>query len=92
MVSLIGAVRWRLQRLLYRWIRNELYPSRHTSCQNHLHAGFKKSEAKQRLFNEFNSGKVRILIGSSETMGTGVNVQTRLAALHHLDVPWLKPD
>ena len=49
----------------------------------------KKSEAKQRLFNEFNSGKVRILIGSSETMGTGVNVQTRLAALHHLDVPWL---
>ena len=35
------------------------------------------------------AGRVRILIGSSETMGTGVNVQQRLKALHHLDVPWL---
>jgi hypothetical protein len=50
---------------------------------------FKKSTDKQRLFNEFNAGRVRILIGSSETMGTGVNVQQRLKALHHLDVPWL---
>ena len=32
---------------------------------------------------------MRVLIGSSETMGTGVNVQQRLKALHHLDVPWL---
>ena len=31
----------------------------------------------------------RVLIGSSETMGTGVNAQLRLKALHHLDVPWL---
>ena len=50
---------------------------------------FKKSTDKQRLFNEFNAGRVRILIGSSETMGTGVNAQRRLKALHHLDVPWL---
>ena len=35
------------------------------------------------------AGKVRFLIGSSETMGTGVNAQLRLKALHHLDVPWL---
>jgi hypothetical protein len=50
---------------------------------------YKKSSAKQRLFNAVNSGQVRILIGSSETMGTGVNAQRRLKALHHLDVPWL---
>ena len=50
---------------------------------------FKKSADKQRLFNDFNAGRVRVLIGSSETMGTGVNVQQRLKALHHLDVPWL---
>ena len=50
---------------------------------------FKRSADKQRLFNDFNAGRVRILIGSSETMGTGVNVQLRLKALHHLDVPWL---
>ncbi|GLS41725.1 lactate dehydrogenase [Mesorhizobium tianshanense] len=73
----------------YRWIRDELVglgvpPSEVAYMQD-----FKKSEAKQRLFNDFNAGKVRILIGSSETMGTGVNVQARLKALHHLDVPWL---
>jgi hypothetical protein len=50
---------------------------------------FKRSADKQRLFSEFNTGRVRILIGSSDTMGTGVNVQLRLKALHHLDVPWL---
>lgn len=50
---------------------------------------FKKSEAKQRLFGDVRAGKVRFLIGSSDTMGTGVNAQLRLKALHHLDVPWL---
>jgi hypothetical protein len=50
---------------------------------------YKKSEAKQRLFGDVRAGKVRFLIGSSETMGTGVNAQLRLKALHHLDVPWL---
>ena len=73
----------------YRWIRNELIRLGIPPSEIAFMQDSKKSEAKQRLFNEFNSGKVRILIGSSETMGTGVNVQTRLAALHHLDVPWL---
>ena len=50
---------------------------------------YKKSADKQRLFADFRAGRVRVLIGSSETMGTGVNVQQRLKALHHLDVPWL---
>ena len=50
---------------------------------------FKKPSAKQQLFNDVNAGAIRILIGSSETMGTGVNAQRRLIALHHLDVPWL---
>src|SRR3954451_22724116 len=50
---------------------------------------YKKSADKQRLFADFRTGRVRVLIGSSETMGTGVNVQQRLKALHHLDVPWL---
>ena len=73
----------------YRWIKSELIRLGIPPLEIAFMQDFKKSEAKQRLFNEFNSGKVRILIGSSETMGTGVNVQTRLAALHHLDVPWL---
>ena len=49
----------------------------------------KTSTAKQRLFDAVNAGVVRFILGSSETMGTGVNVQQRLKAMHHLDVPWL---
>jgi hypothetical protein len=73
----------------YRWVRDELVRLGVPASEIAFMQDHKKSEAKQRLFNDFNAGKVRILIGSSETMGTGVNVQARLAALHHLDVPWL---
>ncbi|RUV41169.1 lactate dehydrogenase [Mesorhizobium sp. M1A.T.Ca.IN.004.03.1.1] len=73
----------------YRWIRNELVRMGVPASEIAYMQDFRKSEAKQRLFNDFNAGKVRVLIGSSETMGTGVNVQARLKALHHLDVPWL---
>ena len=73
----------------YRWIRDELVRLGVPASEIAYMQDFKKSEAKQRLFNDFNAGKIRFLIGSSETMGTGVNVQARLKALHHLDVPWL---
>lgn len=73
----------------YRWIRNELVRLGVPASEIAYMQDHKKSEAKQRLFNDFNAGKVRILLGSSDTMGTGVNVQLRLKALHHLDVPWL---
>jgi hypothetical protein len=43
---------------------------------------------KKLLFEAVNAGRVRILIGSTEKMGAGTNVQKRLAALHHLDAPW----
>src|SRR5438874_8205098 len=43
---------------------------------------------KQALFEKVRSGQVRILIGSTQKMGTGTNVQKRLVALHHLDAPW----
>ena len=73
----------------YRWIRDELVRLGVPASEVAFMQDYKKSDAKQRLFNDFNAGKVRVLIGSSETMGTGVNVQARLKALHHLDVPWL---
>jgi N12 class adenine-specific DNA methylase/adenine-specific DNA methylase len=73
----------------YRWIRNELVRLGVPASEIAYMQDHKKSEAKQRLFNDFNAGKVRFIIGSSDTMGTGVNVQLRLKALHHLDVPWL---
>ena len=73
----------------YRWIKDSLVARGVPSAQIAFMQDYKKSSAKQRLFNAVNGGQVRILIGSSETMGTGVNAQRRLKALHHLDVPWL---
>jgi hypothetical protein len=43
---------------------------------------------KQALFDRVRAGSVRVLIGSTQKMGTGTNVQKRLVALHHLDAPW----
>ena len=43
---------------------------------------------KQSLFERVRSGAVRVLLGSTQKMGTGTNVQRRLVALHHLDAPW----
>jgi N12 class adenine-specific DNA methylase/adenine-specific DNA methylase len=73
----------------YRWIRDELLRRGVPATEIAYMQDFKKSEAKQRLFGDVRAGRVRFLIGSSETMGTGVNAQLRLKALHHLDVPWL---
>jgi N12 class adenine-specific DNA methylase/adenine-specific DNA methylase len=73
----------------YRWIRDELIRMGVPASEIAFMQDYKKSDAKQRLFGDVRAGKVRFLIGSSETMGTGVNAQLRLKALHHLDVPWL---
>lgn len=47
---------------------------------------------KATLFAKVRAGKVRILMGSTQKMGAGTNVQTKLIALHHLDVPWRPSD
>jgi len=47
---------------------------------------------KKALFDGVNAGRVRILLGSTEKMGAGTNVQKRLIALHHLDAPWRPRD
>lgn len=47
---------------------------------------------KSKLFADVRTGKVRILIGSTAKMGAGTNVQDKLIALHHLDVPWRPRD
>lgn len=43
---------------------------------------------KQRLFDAVREGRVRVLLGSTAKMGAGTNVQKKLVALHHVDVPW----
>lgn len=47
---------------------------------------------KAKLFSDVRAGNVRILLGSTQKMGAGTNVQDRLIALHHLDVPWRPRD
>lgn len=44
--------------------------------------------ALKKLFDDVNTAKVSVIIGSSSKLGTGVNIQSRLIGLHHLDVPW----
>ena len=43
---------------------------------------------KPDLFRKMNNGEIRILIGSTEKAGTGLNVQRKVIAMHHLDIPW----
>lgn len=52
----------------------------------------KNDTEKEALFQKVRDGKVRILIGCTRNMGTGVNVQTRITDLHMLTVPWQPAD
>ena len=47
---------------------------------------------RDHLFESVRTGEIRILIGSTFKLGTGVNVQDKLIALHHLDIPWRPSD
>ena len=47
---------------------------------------------KKELFGKVRSGEVRILLGSTQKMGAGTNVQERLIAIHNLDCPWRPSD
>lgn len=47
---------------------------------------------RKKLFDDVRNGEVRILIGSTAKLGIGVNVQNRLTAIHHLDIPWRPAD
>ncbi|WP_234798168.1 helicase C-terminal domain-containing protein, partial [Mycobacteroides chelonae] len=51
-----------------------------------------KPADKLRLYHQCIHGEVSVLLGSTEKMGTGTNVQTRLRALHNIDVPWRPAD
>lgn len=51
------------------------------------------NKKKREVFEEkVNDGEIRVVLGSTFKLGTGVNLQTRLKAIHHLDVPWRPSD
>lgn len=52
----------------------------------------KSERAREKLFKAVREGKIRVLIGSTFKLGLGVNVQDKLIAIHHLDVPWRPAD
>jgi N12 class adenine-specific DNA methylase len=53
---------------------------------------YKSDKAKGDLFDQVNEGKIRVLLGSTQKLGTGVNVQEKIVAMHHIDVPWRPSD
>ena len=52
----------------------------------------KSERARKKLFADMNSGRVRVLFGSTSMLGTGVNAQERAVAVHHLEIPWRPAD
>lgn len=52
----------------------------------------KNDRQRQQLIRDTNEGKIRVLMGSTEKLGTGVNAQKHIVAMHHLDVPWKPSD
>lgn len=63
-------------------------PEREIAYIHNANTDIKKAE----LFTKVRNGQVRFLLGSTAKMGAGTNVQDRLIALHHLDVPWKPSD
>lgn len=50
------------------------------------------TDKRDKVFRAVRAGRIRVLIGSTFKLGLGVNVQDRLVAMHHLDVPWRPSD
>lgn len=77
---------------VYEDIRNKLMekgvPAEEIAFIHQANTELRKAE----LFSKVRSGQVRFLLGSTAKMGAGTNVQDRLIALHHLDVPWRPSD
>ena len=49
-------------------------------------------KSRDQLFEKVNAGEIRVLFGSTQKLGTGTNVQARLAAIHDVDCPWRPSD
>lgn len=49
-------------------------------------------QQRLELFDKVNNAEIKVIIGSTEKLGTGVNIQRRLAAMHHLDAPYRPSD
>lgn len=77
---------------VYDYIREEL-EKRGIPKEEICAAGDAKNQnQRNEMYAQLRSGSKRIVLASTTKMGTGANVQTRLAAMHHLDIPWKPSD
>ncbi|MFL0580645.1 helicase-related protein [Dietzia sp. 179-F 9C3 NHS] len=77
---------------MYAAIRDELIAGGMPAEKIAFVHDYPKPEDKAALFQKCRDGQISVLMGSTEKMGTGTNVQTRAVALHHVDVPWRPAD
>jgi len=73
-------------------LRDELVASGMTTEEVAFIHDYPRDADKARLFAACRDGRISVLIGTTEKMGTGTNIQARMTALHHVDCPWRPSD
>ena len=73
---------------IYNYVKTELVKSAIPADEIAFIHDAKSDAQREALFKDMRTGKKKILIGSTDKCGTGVNVQTHLVAMHHIDCPW----
>lgn len=77
---------------VYDYIRDELEKRGIPKDEICAAGDAKNQNQRNEMYAQLRSGSKRIVLASTTKMGTGANVQTRLAAMHHLDIPWKPSD
>ena len=78
--------------IIYEDIRSKLVTKGISPSEIAFIHDYNTDKQKQQLYDQVNSGQVRVVLGSTSKLGAGTNMQKRLIALHHLDVPWRPSD
>ena len=74
---------------VYNYIKTELVKQGIPAEEIAFIHNAKTDAQRDALFREMRAGVKKVLIGSTDKCGTGVNVQTHLTAMHHIDCPWV---
>jgi len=77
---------------VYQFLKNELVLKGIPENEICFIHDAKNDTERETMFQDVRNGVKRVIIGSTEKMGTGTNIQTRLCALHEIDVPWRPSD
>lgn len=77
--------------IIYNWLRQQLRDKGIPDTEMAFIHDYPDDEAKAELFDKVNAGEIRVLFGSTEPMGIGVNVQKKVKVVHLIDIP-RRPD